>query len=70
MAVKTTLEQLEEVQATISSVMDGQDVSKGGKRLVMADLDALSRREQMLLARYRQESGRGLTSVTGIIKRD
>ena len=70
MAVKSTLEQLEEVQAAISAVMDGQEVSVGGKRRRMADLEMLGRREQLLLQRYRQESGRGLVSVTGLVKRD
>jgi hypothetical protein len=70
MAIKTTLEQIEEVQAAISSVMNGQEVSVGGKRWRQADLDMLSKREETLLARYHRESGRGLTSVTGIVKRD
>lgn len=70
MAVKTTLEQLEEVQAAITAVMSGQEVSLSGKRWRAADLDALNKREEMLLARYHRENGGGLTSVTGIIKRD
>jgi len=70
MAVKTTVEQLEEVQNAITAVMSGQEVSVGGKRLRMSDLDALHRREEVLLARHRNESGRGLTVVTGIIKRN
>ncbi len=70
MAVKTTLEQLEEVQSAISAVMSGQEVAVGGKRMRMADLDALNKREEMLLARYNNEQGRGMTAVTGLIKRD
>jgi hypothetical protein len=70
MAIKTTLEQLEEVQAAITAVMSGEEVAVGGKRLRMADLDALHRREEVLLKRYRSENSQGLTVVTGIMKRD
>lgn len=70
MAIKTTLEQLEEVQAAITAVMDGQEVRRGGKSLRMADLEWLSKREEMLLNRYRGENGGGMTAVTGILKRD
>jgi len=57
MAIKTTLEQLEEVQAAITKVMAGQDITLNGKRLTYANLTALEAREQALLARYRVESG-------------
>ena len=59
MALKTTLEQLEEVQAAITAVMSGQDVSIDGKRLSRANLGELSKREEILLARYRSEQGIG-----------
>jgi hypothetical protein len=59
LALKTTLEQLEEVQTAISNVMLGQDVTIEGKRLTLADLAALERREEKLLARYRAEAGTG-----------
>lgn len=59
MAVKTTLEQLEEVQTAISNVMKGQSGSWDGKQVTMADLSALTARESMLLTRYQQESGSG-----------
>lgn len=72
MAIKTTLEQLEEVQAAISRIMTGQDVTVDGKRLRYADLDILNRREQMLLARWRAETGTGGLPAfnTGIIRHD
>jgi hypothetical protein len=75
MAVKTTLEQLEEVQAAISAVCSGQaySMSSGGSSRTMtrADLDALTKREETLLARYKSESGTGGMAInTGIIKRD
>ncbi|MBP7527137.1 MAG: hypothetical protein KA801_04395 [Syntrophorhabdaceae bacterium] len=59
MAIKTTLEQLEEVQAAISKVMSGQSVSIDGKQLTRANLADLERREEKLLARYRNEAGQG-----------
>jgi len=71
MAIKTTLEQIEEVQSAISNVMDGQEVSvAGGKRLTLADLSALEKREERLLARYRQENGQGLSRNYGIMRRN
>lgn len=59
MAIKTTLAQLEEVQAAITAVMSGQDVTIDNKRLSRADLSALSAREDMLLTRYKSETGTG-----------
>jgi len=71
MAVKTTLEQLEEVQAAITKVMSGQAGSWNGKAVTYADLDALTRRESMLLTRYRQEQGiGGLKINNGIVNRE
>ena len=61
MAVKSTLEQLEEVQDAISSIMIGQEVTHDGNTWKMADLDALQRRETMLLKRLRAEQGGGLS---------
>jgi hypothetical protein len=59
MAIKTTLEQLEEVQAAITKVMNGQVVDIDGKRLTRANLKELSDREATLLARYKAETGTG-----------
>ena len=71
MAVKTTLEQLEEVQTAITKVMAGQSGSWDGKMLTMADLSVLTTRETMLLKRYKAETGTGGIRInTGIIKRD
>jgi hypothetical protein len=61
MAIKTTLEQLEEVQGAISNIMLGQEVTQGGKTWKQADLDALQRRESILLKRLRAEQGGGLS---------
>jgi hypothetical protein len=55
LALKTTLGQLEEVQAAITAVMTGQAYTIGGRTLTRADLTALQKREENLLARYRSE---------------
>ncbi|MEN6623616.1 MAG: peptidylprolyl isomerase [Smithella sp.] len=71
MAIKTTIEQLEEVQAAISSVMSGQGYEINGRRLTRANLKELTERETMLLSRYRQESGsHGATINIGTLRRD
>lgn len=70
MAIKTTQEQLEEVQTAISMVMAGQEVTVNGKRFVNADLAALQRREETLLIRYKREQRGGRRpQVTGIPRR-
>jgi len=71
MAIKTTLEQLEEVQAAISKVMAGQAVTINGHQLTRASLDSMTKREDALLKRYKAESGTGGLAVnTGIRRRD
>jgi hypothetical protein len=59
MALKTTLAQIEEVQAAITKVMSGQDVWIDGNRISRANLADLERREEKLLIRYRAEQGTG-----------
>ena len=66
MALKTTLEQLEEVQAAISSVMTGQSYSIAGRALTRADLAALTERESALLVRYNNEQSGGIAVRFGI----
>lgn len=66
MAVKTTIEQLEEVQTAISQVLQAQEVSRGGKTHRLAELNALQAREKLLLARYKREQGRGSRQNIGI----
>lgn len=69
MALKTTTEQLEEVQTAITNVMSGQSGTWGDKSVTMADLNALNMRESMLLKRYKQENGTGGLKINhGIIK--
>jgi hypothetical protein len=70
MAIKSTQEQLEEVQAAISKVLDAQSLGVGDKTLMRAKLDALTAREELLLKRYRAESGTGGFSInSGIARR-
>lgn len=57
MAVKTTLSQVEEVQAAITAVMGGQSYSMDGVSFTRANIDALTKRETMLLSRYAREQG-------------
>jgi hypothetical protein len=70
MAVKTIAEQLEEVQTAITEVMAGQEVSRDGKTLRMADLPALERREKRLLVLYNRSQGRGSRHNIVLIRRD
>lgn len=71
MALKTTLEQLEEVQAAITQVMDAQRAGIGDKELLRACLDLLDAREEKLLKRYKAEQGTGGTPAfnIGVMKR-
>lgn len=59
MAIKTTLEKIEEVQAAISAVLKGQAYSQDGRSLTRADLAALRAYEKELLAEYKAEQGTG-----------
>jgi len=71
LALKTTLAQLEEVQAAITKILEGgQDLAISDKRLIRARLEALTKREDMLLKRYNAEQGEGAGARNvGIIKR-
>ena len=71
MALKTTLEQLEEVQAAITEVMTSQELSGEAGRVVRAGLDSLQRREESLLIRYKAEQGTGGPAINiGLLRRD
>jgi len=71
MAIKTTLEQIEEVQAAITKVMAGQDITYNGKRITFATMSTLEAREEKLLARYRAETRTGGLSINiGTHRRD
>lgn len=57
MALKTTLAQLEEVQTAITTIMNvGQSYTIDGQTFTRANLDKLTERESMLLARYNVET--------------
>jgi len=71
MALKTTLEQLEEVQAAISAVMNNQSYQMNGASVTKANLAELTDREETLLARYKREQGTGGPAINiGIPRRD
>ena len=55
MALKTTLEQLEEVQAAITAVMANQSYTIDGRTFTRARLDDLMSWEERLTNRYNQE---------------
>lgn len=57
MAVKTTTQQLEEVQAAITAVMSSQSYSMDGVTVTRANLATLQEREKYLKAQYQQEQG-------------
>jgi hypothetical protein len=58
MAIKTTEEQLEEVQGAISAVLTGnQSYTLDGRSVSRANLEALQAREAELLRRYAGEQG-------------
>lgn len=58
MAIKTTAEQLEEVQTAITAVMSGQAVTLDGMALTRASLDSLQKREEYLRNKYDKEQGK------------
>lgn len=57
MALKTTEQQLEEVQEAITNVLASQEMGSGSDRVVRARLDTLYKREDQLLKRLRSETG-------------
>jgi len=72
MAVKTTLQRLEEVQAAITEVMTSQELRAGGASgtIVRAELETLRQMEKELLARYESEQGTaGPARNVGTIRR-
>jgi hypothetical protein len=61
MAVKTTLEQLEEVQAAITKVMTSQELSGPDSHIVRPKLADLLEAQKVLKAQYEAEQGTGRT---------
>jgi hypothetical protein len=70
MALKTTLQQLEEVQAAITEVMTSQAQRGPSGSVERPQLDALAKREEILLARYYRETGKSMASVVYVVRRD
>lgn len=66
MAVKTTLEQLEEVQAAITKSLNAVSAGIGDKTLMRNRIETLTAREEILLKRYKAESGTGGVPVMNI----
>jgi hypothetical protein len=57
MAVKTTTQQLEEVQTAITAVMSSQSYTIDGVSFTRANLQTLQEREKYLKSIYAQEQG-------------
>jgi hypothetical protein len=68
MAIKTTQEQLEEVQAAIEQVLASQEMGWGPDRVKRPDLDTLYKQEERLLKRLAAEQGQGFAINTGLAK--
>ncbi|HUS38917.1 MAG TPA: hypothetical protein VMX74_05680 [Pirellulales bacterium] len=62
MAVASTLTQLEQVQTAITEVLQNQEYKIGDITYTRADLDKLTKREEILLGRYNREQ-RGSVAV-------
>ncbi len=69
MALKTTLQQLEDVQTAIAAAERGQSYTMDGQTISRGDLAALYKREERLLARYAQEQGTGGLTINNVIPR-
>ncbi len=69
MAIKTTAEQLEEVQAAIEQVLASQEMGAGGDRVRRPDLAVLYAREDVLTRRLAAERGAGVPAFNVGIKR-
>lgn len=64
LAVKTTQQQLEEVQAAITAVLAAQQYSIGGRVVTRANLADLEKREEKLLQRLASEQGTAVGVAT------
>jgi hypothetical protein len=70
MAIKTTLELIEEVDAAISATLDAQQMGMGDKLLLRARLKDLYEIRKDLLGQYRAENNSGGMAInTGILNR-
>lgn len=62
MPIKTTLEQIEEVQEAISAVMSGQSYIINGRHMTKANLADLTAREELLLNRFKKDGNTDFTT--------
>lgn len=71
MAIKSTIQQIEDIQAAIEQALASQEMGGGGDRIRRPDIDALFRQEARLLARYETETGKRRPAFnTGILRYD
>lgn len=69
MAIKTTRQQLEEVQAAIERVLQSQEQAFDMDRVKRPDLAVLYKREDELMKRLASEEGGGPAAInTGILR--
>ena len=69
MAIKSTQQQLEEVQAAIEQVLASQEMGSGSDRVRRAELSVLYKREDQLMQRLASETGTSRPAInTGIIR--
>ena len=68
MAIKTTRQQLEEVQAAIERVLQSQEMGYDMDRVKRPDLATLYKREDELTKRLASEEGRPFAINTGILR--
>ena len=68
MAIKTTRQQLEEVQAAIERVLQSQEMGYDMDRVKRPDLATLYKREDALMKRLASEEGKPFAINTGILR--
>jgi len=68
MAIKTTLQQLEEVQAAITAAETAQEMGSASDTLRRANLKTLYDREDVLRARLAREQGGGPAINVGQVR--
>lgn len=68
MAVKTTQQQLEEVQAAIEQVLASQEMGWSSDRVKRPDLETLYKQEDRLRKRLAAEQGQTFASSTGLVR--
>lgn len=69
MPIKSTQQQLEEVQAAISRVLASQEMGSGSDRVRRPELATLYRREDELIRRLEAETGKRRPAInTGLIR--